>query len=294
VNAEEAFAGDPVNDIALQENDYLFVRSIPDWQLYRKVTLTGEVKFPGEYALVKAERLSSLLDRAGGFSDKAYIRGAVLTRSTVRDSQQKQLNDMISRLERDLLAMSSADVAGSMDAADAQIQVTQTKQKQQFLASLRQVQATGRMVVNVEEARKSRNSALDIEMEDGDVLNIPMNPQTVQVLGAVNNQTSFTFEPTKDYAYYVDRAGGFSRTADKGQLYIVKVDGSTLRPGGGLFWNSGAHQWESGSQRQVEPGDTIVVPEQLERIAWLRNLKDWTQILYQSALGAAVVVKVFQ
>ncbi len=93
--------------------------------------------------------------------------------------------------------MSSADVAGAMDANDAQIMVTETKQKQQFLASLKQIQATGRMVVNVDEARQSRNSALDIEMEDGDVLTIPMNPQTVQVIGAVNNQTSFVFEPTK-------------------------------------------------------------------------------------------------
>ena len=150
------------------------------------------------------------------------------------------------------------------------------------------------MVINVEEARRLRSSALDIEMEDGDVLNIPMNPQTVQVIGAVSNQANFVFEPTKDYSYYVDRAGGFSRTADKSQLYIVKVDGSTLRPGGGLFWNSSAHQWEAGSQGLVEPGDTIVVPEQLERIAWLRNLKDWVQIFYQTALGAAVVVKVFQ
>jgi protein involved in polysaccharide export with SLBB domain len=294
VNAKEALAGDPESDIVLQENDYLFVRAVPDWQLYRKVSLIGEVKFPGDYALKAGERLSSLLDRAGGFTDKAYIRGSMLTRLSVKESQQKQLSDMIGRMERELLAISSAEVAGAMDAADAQIQVTETKQKQAFLASLKQVQATGRMVVNVDEARKARNSALDIEMEDGDALNIPRNPQTVQVIGAVNNQTSFVFEPNKDYGYYVDRAGGFSRTADKGHLYIVKVDGSTLRPGGGLFWNSGAHQWEAGSQRLIEPGDTIVVPEELERIAWLRNLKDWTQILYQSALGAAVVIKVFE
>jgi protein involved in polysaccharide export with SLBB domain len=294
VNAEEALAGNPEHDVVLQENDYLFVRAVPDWHLYQKVTLTGEVKFPGDYALKKAERLSSLFDRAGGFTDKAYTRGAVLTRLSVKDNQQKQLNDMVAKLERELLAISSADVAGSADANDAQILVTETKQKQVFLSSLKQIQATGRMVVNVEEARRLRNSALDIEMEDGDVLNIPLNPQTIQVIGAVNSQANFVYEPTKDYAYYVDRAGGFSRTADKGELYIVKVDGSTIRPGGGLFWNTSAHQWESGSQRLIEPGDTIVVPEQLERIAWLRNLKDWTQILYQSALGAAVVVKVFQ
>jgi polysaccharide biosynthesis/export protein len=185
-------------------------------------------------------------------------------------------------------------VAGSVDASDAQLTVIETKQKQQFLASLKQIQATGRMIINVEEARRLRNGALDIEMEDGDTLTIPVNPKTIQVIGAVYTQANFVFEPGQDYSYYVDRAGGFTRTADKSQLYIVKVDGSTLRPGGGLFWNSSSHQWQAGSQRLIEPGDTIVAPEQLERIAWLRNLKDWTQILYQSALGGAVVIKVFQ
>jgi polysaccharide export outer membrane protein len=294
VNPEAALGGDPENDLTLQQDDYLFVRAVPDWQLYRTVSLTGEVKFPGNYALKKSERLSSLLDRAGGFTDKAYIRGATLTRLTVRDTQQKQLNDMVDRMQRELLAMSSADVAGAMSADDAQLVVTETKQKQTFLASLRQIQPTGRMVVNVDEARRSKNSALDVEMEDGDILTIPTNPQSVQVIGAVNNQANFVFEPTKDYAFYVDRAGGFSRTADKSELYIVKVDGSTIKPGWGLFWNTSGRQWETGSPNLIEPGDTIVVPDQVERIAWLRNLKDWTQILYQTTVGAAVVIKIFQ
>ncbi len=293
VNPDEALAGDSEADITLQEDDYLFVRAVPDWQLYRKVNITGEVKFPGDYALKKGERLSALLDRAGGFTDKAYLRGATLTRLSLKDTQQKQINEMVGRLEKELLAMSSADIAGSLSAADAEIQMTETKQKQAFLASLKQFQVSGRMVVNVDEARKSRNSALDVEMEDGDVLQIPMNPQTVQVIGAVYSQANFVFEPTKDYSYYVDRAGGFSRAADKSQLYIVKVDGSTIRPGWGLFWNSGNRQWESGSPGLIEPGDTIVVPVEIERIAWMRELKDWVQILYQSALGAAVVIKVF-
>jgi polysaccharide biosynthesis/export protein len=293
VNPEAALAGDPEYDPTLQQDDYLFVRAVPDWQLYRKVNVTGEVRFPGDYALKKSERLSSLLDRAGGFTDKAYTRGATLTRWTVKVTQQKQLNDMVDRLQRELLAMSAADVAGAVSADDAKLQVTETQQKQQFLASLRQIQPTGRMVINVEEARRSKNSALDVEMEDGDVLNIPTNPQTVQVIGAVNNQANFVFEPTKDYSYYVDRAGGFSRAADKSQLYIVKVDGSTIKPGWGLFWNTGARQWETGSPSLIESGDTIVVPDEVERIAWLRNLKDWTQILYQTTVGAAVVIKAF-
>lgn len=294
VNPEEALAGNPADDIDLQGDDYLFVRAVPDWHLYRKVRVSGEVRFPGDYALNKGEKLSSVLERAGGFTDKAYPRGTVLARASVREMQQQQLNDMISRLQQELMAKSSAEIAGTLDANDAQLQVTETKQKQAFLEGLKQIKATGRMVVNIEDAKKAKNSALDVEMEDGDTLNIPTNPQTVQVIGAVYNQSNFIYVPTKDYSYYIDRAGGFSRVADKSQVYIVKVDGSTITPGWGLFWNTSARQWESGSPGLIEAGDTIVVPVQLERIAWLRNLKDLSQILYQATLGGAVVWKLFQ
>lgn len=293
VNPEEALAGSIVDDIPLQGDDYVFIKTVPDWRLYRTVSLSGEVRFQGNYALSKGERLSSVLERAGGFTDKAYPRGAMLTRVSLRETQQQQLNDMIGRLQQEVMAASAAAVSGATDPDDAQIAVAESKQKQAFVEGLKQIKANGRMVINVEEARRARNSPLDIEMEDGDVLSIPTNPQTVQVIGAVQNQSNFVYVPTKDYSYYIDRAGGFSRVADKGQVYIVKVDGSTLMPGWGFFWNTSANQWENGSPGLVEAGDTIVVPHQIEKIAWLRNLKDLTQVLYQSALGGAVIWKLF-
>ena len=150
------------------------------------------------------------------------------------------------------------------------------------------------MVINVEEAKKVKGSGLDIEMEDGDILNIPTNPQSVQVIGAVYNQANFVFQTGQDYSYYVDRAGGFNRMADKSELYIIKVDGATIKPGWGLFWNTSGRQWETGSPNLIEPGDTIVVPDDIMRIQWVRELKDWVQIFYQSMIGAGVVVKIFQ
>ena len=284
VNPGEAIAGNPEYDITLQGDDFLLVKAVPDWHLYRTVSVSGEVNFPGNYAMGKGEKLSSLLDRAGGFTDKAYPRGATFTRLSVGYTQQQQIADMVNRLQREVLAASSAQVAGSQSTEDAQIAVTQANQ----------MQATGRMVINVEEAKRTKNSALDIDLEDGDTLNIPTNPQTVQVLGAVYNQSTLVFEPAKDYSYYIDRAGGFTTTADKGQIYIVKVDGSSIKPGKGMFWNTSAHQWESGSPSQIEPGDIVVVPVKVETIAWMRNLTNLSQILYQATLGGAVVWNIFK
>ncbi|MBP8645764.1 MAG: SLBB domain-containing protein, partial [Syntrophobacteraceae bacterium] len=101
VDLNEAMAGDPQQDIILMENDYLFVRAVPDWQLYKKVCVYGEVNFPGEYAVKGGETLSSVIERAGGFTDKAYLRGAVFTRISTKLVQQAQLNEMIDRLERE-------------------------------------------------------------------------------------------------------------------------------------------------------------------------------------------------
>ncbi len=164
----------------------------------------------------------------------------MLTRISLREAQQQQLNDMIGRLQQEVMAASAAAVSGATDPDDAQIAVAESRQKQAFVEGLKQIKANGRMVINVEEARRARNSPLDIEMENGDVLSIPTNPQTVQVIGAVHSQSNFVYVPSKDYSYYIDRAGGFSRVADKDQVYIVKVDGSTLMPGWGFFWNTSA------------------------------------------------------
>lgn len=293
VNPVEALAGYEGYDMLLQQDDYLFVRSVPDWQLYRTASIRGEVRFPGDYALKRGERLSSLIDRAGGYTDNAYIRGATFVRQSLKDEQQRSINEMVNRMERELLAISSAEIGTELTADEAQVRAVETKQKQVFLNSLRQIQAKGRMVVNLEQIASFRNTAVDVELEEGDVLYVPANPQVVMVIGAVQNGASFVYEPKKDYAYYIDRAGGFTRNADKGKIYIIKADGSTTRPGGGFFWNVSTSQWESGSPGQLEPGDTIVVPDQLEKVAWLRQVKDLVQVLYQAALGAAVVIKVF-
>jgi protein involved in polysaccharide export with SLBB domain len=291
VNVSEALAGTPQFDVPLKENDYLLVKSVPDWELYKNVRVLGEVRFPGGYALKKGDVMSSLIERAGGYSKGAYLRGASFTRVSVKELQQLQITEMANRLERELLASSTTQVSTAMSSQEAEIIATQSKQKNAFLHSLKMVEAKGRMVIRLDEPAKMKNTPGDIMLEDGDVLIIPTNPQTVQVIGAVYNQSSFVYNPKKDVSYYIEQAGGFGETADEKRVYVLKCDGSAGKPKGGILWDPDSNRWASGSSAAIEAGDTIVVPDKLEEFAWMRNIKDITTIIYQVAVGAGVLLR---
>ncbi len=298
INLERALAGDPKDNILLKPYDQLFVRKISDWGHIAYVEISGEVRFPGKYAITKGERLSSLIERAGGFTEKAYLRGAVFIRKRVQELQQRQINEMIDRLEKELMGASVAKVGAALTPQEAGIKEKETELKRQFLNRLRKIKAKGRLVIHLAPPERLKGTPYDIELEDGDKLYVPTNPRTVQVVGAVFNQTAFIYMPGKDLSYYIDAAGGYTKNADKKYIYILKVDGSAVRPGKGwsisFRWNPITHRWESGNiASTIEPGDTIVVPEKLEKVAWLKNIKDITQILYQIAITAGVTIAAY-
>ncbi len=295
INLEKAIKGEPEHDILLKEDDHLFVRTIPEWELYKTVRITGEVKFPGTYAIKKGEKLSDLLKRAGGFTERAYLKGGVFIRESIKELQQRSIDEMIDRLERELLSVSAAEIATTMTPEEAKIFQTETEQKRRFLERLRQVKARGRISMKFDEPERLKDTPYDIELEEGDSIHIPSNPYTVQVIGSVYNQTAFVYSPEKDFSDYIDLAGGYTENADKDNVFILKSDGSAIKPGKGFLgirWNKDSKRWELGGS-ELEPGDTIVVPEKLTRIAWLRNIKDITQILYQIAVTAGVLIVAF-
>ncbi|NOZ24815.1 MAG: hypothetical protein GXO94_01800 [Nitrospirae bacterium] len=296
INLRKALGGDPEHDLPLKPYDRLYVKRISEWQEELFVTITGEVKFPGKYIIKKGERLSELIERAGGYSDKAYLRGAVFTRERVRKLQQKQIDEMVDRLERELLSTGTAQIATAASPAEARMMKLEAEQKRRLIAKLGSVKAKGRIAVRLAPPEELRGTSYDIELEDGDSLYIPTDPMTVQVLGSVYSQNAFVYEKDKrDYQYYIDLAGGYTKNADQGNVYILKANGVAVKVNSGflgLSWNSGTFRWEAGSGL-VESGDTIVVPEKLERIAWMRNVKDITQILYQIAVSAGVVLVAF-
>jgi protein involved in polysaccharide export with SLBB domain len=294
----KALNGSPEHNISLEINDYLFVRSIPEWRLYQTVNISGEVKFPGTYTIKKGETFSSLIARAGGYTDRAYLRGAVFTRNSVRELQQKGLVKMIERLERDLISTGISHVSTSLSGEEMAAQKAELEQQKDFINSLKKLKATGRMSIRLVHLRLLKGSQYDIELEQGDNLFIPLKNSVVNVLGSVMSRGSFVYSDTLDYKNYIAMAGGYTKFADEDEAYVLKVDGTAMKlSNGAVNWNVPDSRWEmtafSDEIKELEPGDTIVIPDKLDRIAWLKEAKDLTQILYQIAVTAGVAITVF-
>ncbi len=289
-NLKGALAGDPKDNVTLRDFDRVTVKRLHGVKEERIITVGGEVAHPGRYAVERGERLSSVLERAGGYTENAYLKGAIFTRARVKEMQQKAMEEMVQRLERELYSETSViESAGPTEQKKLELQ-----QKKQFVESIKKMEVTGRMSVKLVHLRLLKGSAFDIEVENGDNLTIPIRNSVVNVTGAVMSQGSFVHLDDMDYKDYVDIAGGYTRYADKGNTFVLKVDGTARRVNGGFMnWSQSNSRWElaafSADTGKLDPGDTIIVPEKLERFAWVRELKDWTQILMQmSVIGATV------
>lgn len=297
INLAKAMAGDQEHNVSLKPSDRLFIQRIPDWRSGRFVSLLGEFRFPGRYMIGKGEKLSSVIGRAGGFKDGAYLRGAYFTRDRVRELQQKSLFEMADRLERELLA-SSGKVATALSPEEVAGGKIQLEQRQKFIESMRKLKATGRMTLHLANMRLLRGSENDIEMEDGDSLLVPMKNSVVNVVGDVMAQGSYIYSEKLDYLDYINQTGGYASYADTDNVFVLKVDGSARKLSRGFFsWSPLRSRWELshfGEEiRQIEPGDTIVVPEKTDHIAWLREFRDITQILMNTAVVAGVVMNLW-
>jgi polysaccharide biosynthesis/export protein len=290
INLGEAVKGNPKDNLVLAPFDELTIRKIPNWaeEKERYVTLRGEFQFPGVYPIYKGERLSAVIERAGGFTDKAYLRAAKFTRFSIRELQQKRMDEIVAKTEQEILKKQTeaASIASSKEELDATKAALEGLQRSVDL--LKRAKAEGRLVIRMDTVEKFKGSPYDVEVLGGDVLEVPQMPNAVNVLGQVYNPTSVIPIEGKDVAFYLEKAGGPARDAEEGDIYVVRVDGTVLSR---QQYSTFKAIFSSGFLSTVlEPGDTIIVPQNFDRIAWMREIKDITTILSQIALTAGVMV----
>ena len=276
----DAWAGKPEANIELKPLDRVAVRS--QMRPVEEVVVGGMVKRPGQYAITRGERLSNLVERAGGLEAGAFPKGAVFTRRSIRLAEQQQLEKFVQTQEQSLIAESSAITAGASQlvgenkAEVAGVQATVLGQRRELLRSLAGAVTLGRIAIRLDNA-VLKDRTWDIELEDGDTLYIPPQPKSVLVLGAVRNSTALLFTGgSQNPDSYIAQAGGATREADLEQMYILKPDGSTVASFPKLY--------------TVEAGDTIVVPLSTEpKVKTLPMLRDIATVLTGFALPFATV-----
>jgi protein involved in polysaccharide export with SLBB domain len=286
---------DPANNVLLQAGDVVTILSQTDLQLpqdrqSRLVRVEGEVAAPGVYQAQPGETLPQLLRRVGGLTPQAYVFGAELSRESVRVRQQQNLDVLIRRLEAQSQAQSSSIASNRNPESAAQTQVLLQQQQAQLkgqIERLKAIKSNGRLALELDPQSQTLATLPALPLEDGDHILIPPVPGFVSALGSVNNENVFIYRPGKTVGDII-KSAGLTEDAEPSQAFVLRADGSIVarRDRSGLFGGG----FES---LAVMPGDTVVVPAQLDRESGynftVRAMKDWTQILANLGLGAAAI-----
>jgi polysaccharide biosynthesis/export protein len=285
--AKAVIDGDPGNNVLLQPGDIVTVFSkedvkVPISRQTQYIRLEGEFNSSGIHQIMPGETLKQLVARIGGLAPNAYLFGAQFTRESTRLSQEKTLAEALYRLEKDMQRFNSLRAQNVTSPEDAASLQQQAVNQQNLLTRLRQIRPIGRVVLELPETAQAKDLP-DMPLEDGDRFVVPPPPSMVSVVGSVYGESSFVYKPDKRVADYLVQAGGPTKAADQGSIYVLRADGSVKSKRQEGFFTASLE----GSR--LMPGDAIVVPEELDRTTITRSLKDISQIFYQFGLGAAAI-----
>ncbi len=281
--------GDESQNYELQPEDVVTIFSkadllVPQSQQTRYVRLEGEFVSAGVYTVRPGETLRKLVERAGGLTQDAYLYGSDFTRESTRRAQQQRLKDYANQLEQQASSSLLNAAGSSVSTQDSAAATAAQQQAQQLVTRLRQVQATGRIVLDLPVDSHGTAALPDIPLEDGDRFLVPRVPSTVAVEGAVYNANAFLYSPGQRVGRYVKLAGGTNRDADRGRQFVVRADGSVVSR-----QYSSKLRGDNFDSVRLYPGDTVVVPQNINKGSGLRLLVDIATIVGQFGLAIAAI-----
>lgn len=278
----------PSQNLELEPGDIVTIFStadikVPQGQQTKYVELEGEVAHAGIYSLKPGETLREVVQRAGGLTPNAYLYGSEFLRLSTQKLQQARLDEYTNSLERDL-QISATNAPGALVNPNGTAALATSAQAQRALVTtLRRMRATGRIVLDVTPFSHGVDALPNIELQDGDRFIVPTTPVTVNVVGAVYDQNSFLYRRGDHVGDYLRIAGGGNRNADKRHEFVIRADGSVVSKqiAGGTVFGGGF------DDKLVYPGDTVVVPDNINKTTVLRGLTDWSAVFSQFGLGLA-------
>jgi protein involved in polysaccharide export with SLBB domain len=224
-----------VKGFVLNPFDIVSVRKSEGYEIQKQVRIEGEVKYPGIYFIArKNERISDLVQRAGGPSILAYTKGASLNRSYLKT--ETKILDKSQKSESEALSV-----------------LNTLKIDKDSTSSLQGPNLVNNLIgINLERILLSPGSDIDITLEEGDIVTIPKQPQTVKVSGNVLLPVTAVYTPRKNFKSYISESGGFKKRAVKSSSYVKYANGSVKSTKKLLFLFN--------DYPNVTPGAEIVVP----------------------------------
>ena len=218
-------------DILLEEDDQVFIRQIPEWEVGPKVEVRGEVMFPGFYPIVKdSTYLSDIMQKCGGFTDKALIREARLVRRSSKITVDKEYESLKTLSREDM-----------------------SETEYEYLVMKENTRDIGEIVVDFHKLVFAKDADEDVILENGDIIQVPKAPIVVGVTGRVSRAGGVTYKSNADIEYYVDKAGGYAWDANARKTKVIKVTGEIL---------------DDEDVKELVPGDIIYVPRKHDRDYW--------------------------
>jgi protein involved in polysaccharide export with SLBB domain len=282
---------DAGQDLALQAGDTITIFSQADIHVplagqTKYVELEGEVVHAGVYSVQPGETLRDVVRRAGGLTPNAYLYGSEFRRESTRILQQQRIDEYVRSVDLEVTrgALMAANATALSSAQSASASALGVTPQDKFLARLREIRATGRVVLKMKPESAGLDDVPAISLENKDHFIVPSVLATVNVVGAVYNQNSFLYESRGKIESYLQMAGGATRNADAHRMYVIRADGSVIgRDAVKGYWG------DAFKHMHLNPGETLVVPDKnLRPGTTLKTIMDWTTMFSQLAVGAAV------
>jgi polysaccharide export outer membrane protein len=275
-----ALSGNTNSNALLHNGDVLTIRQLPGWNdLGASITVRGEVKHPGTYGIRPGERLSSVLERAGGFEASAYPFGAVLQRVQVRELESRAQNEIVLRVKG---AEDDLRLLPDTDARQKQAKEVALQQWQETLEQLGANPPVGRVTIRISsQINHWKNTGSDVEVRAGDILVIPKRPSFVMVTGQVFNPTAVSYRSGKSAKWYLSQSGGPTTVANKKAIFVIRADGSVVGSKSTILIGDPL-------SASLQPGDTVVVPEKA-----LGGGVQWQSILLSAQAASAIASTIF-
>jgi polysaccharide biosynthesis/export protein len=284
-NLGQALKKDASHNLILLPGDTVVIFSKQDFrqpesEFLRLVKVEGEVRSPGLYPIRPGETLKEIVARAGGLTDRAYVFGTVFSRQSARKTEMMMLKEAADRIEQDYLRYLAGRARNATSQEDASIGTPELESIKTLVNKLRTADPEGRVALDLKGASADFLNYPMLALEDQDRIIVPPRPSTVTVMGAVFRQGTLLWSQNASVGSYVKNSGGLRQYADTDGYVIFRADGTVRQV---------ARSWLSSGIETLNPGDTIIVPEDVQSQGWTRLFRDWSQIFYQLGLGTAAL-----